>query len=181
MPGLIRNKALGLIETVGLVGAIEAADAAAKAADVVISAAEVIDPALVTLKIFGELGAVQAAVDAGSRAAQRVGQLLASHVIPNPDNELDIIMGGKYALPRPAPPRRSRTPARATRPSPPRLPERKLSRDTDKPDIENMSVTQLRQYARMIPNLAIKGREISRADRQTLLREIRTALERREG
>jgi microcompartment protein CcmL/EutN len=173
MPGLIKNKALGLIETVGLVGAIEACDAAAKAADVVISAAEVIDPAHVTLKIFGELGAVQAAVDTGSRAAERVGQLLAAHVIPNPDNDLDIIMGGKYM------PRSPNEPSQKTRSTSSKRPD---NSNFDRPEfggIDNMSVTQLRQYARTIPNLAIKGREISRADRETLLQEIRSALKNR--
>jgi len=179
MPGLISNKALGLIETVGLVGAIEACDAAAKAADVVISAAEVVDPAHVTLKIFGELGAVQAAVESGARAAEKVGQLLVAHVIPNPDDELDIIMGGEYIGRWPTTPLGDDSTCRpgikrfqgdgsvegaATAPS----------------DIDRMSVTQLRQYARTIPDLAIKGREISRADKQTLVREIRAALKRRD-
>ncbi|OGC93761.1 MAG: hypothetical protein A2W25_06505 [candidate division Zixibacteria bacterium RBG_16_53_22] len=171
MPGLISNKALGLIETVGLVGAIEACDAAAKAADVVISAAEVIDPAHVTLKIFGELGAVQAAVESGARAAASVGQLLAAHVIPNPDDELDIIMGGKYIRRWPTMPVADNT----SRPGADRNKEVRHAQE----DLDAMSVTQLRRYARTVPNLAIKGREISRADKQTLLREIRAALKRR--
>jgi microcompartment protein CcmL/EutN len=178
MNGLIKDKALGLIETVGLVGAIEACDAAAKAADVVISAAEVIDPAYVTLKIFGELGAVQSAVDSGARAAERVGQLLAAHVIPNPDDELDLIMGGRYI---------GRWPTRPVPGEPPRRPKiehtpRNISNaaKTGTPEnLDTMPVKKLRQFARTIPNLAIKGREISRADRETLLREIRAALKSR--
>lgn len=83
--------ALGLIETKGLIAAIEACDAAAKAAAVVISSAELTDAALVTVKIEGELGAVQAAVEAGTYAAQRVGEVLASHVIPRPDPGLEAI------------------------------------------------------------------------------------------
>ncbi|MDZ4722333.1 MAG: BMC domain-containing protein [candidate division Zixibacteria bacterium] len=83
--------ALGLIETKGLIAAIEACDAAAKAAAVVISAAELTDAALVTIKIEGELGAVQAAVEAGARAAAKVGEVIAAHVIPRPDDELAAI------------------------------------------------------------------------------------------
>src|SRR5512134_2987932 len=84
--------ALGLIETRGLVGAIEAADAAAKAAQVTITTVEVTVPALVTVKMEGELGAVQASVSAGAAAATRVGELVAAHVIPRPDDELDKIL-----------------------------------------------------------------------------------------
>jgi microcompartment protein CcmL/EutN len=173
MPGLIKDKALGLIETVGLVGAIEACDAAAKAADVVISAAEVIDPAHVTLKIFGELGAVQAAVESGARAAERVGQLLTAHVIPNPDSELDIIMGGRYLghTPDISASRKAGLPAGSGL---------DLNSAPPQAGLDAMSVTQLRQYARTVPGLAIKGREISRADKQILLREIRAALRKRD-
>ncbi len=84
--------ALGLIETNGLVAAIEACDAAAKAAGVVVAAAELTDAAYMTIKVEGELGAVQAAVEAGAAAAQRVGELVAIHVIPRPDDGLGPIM-----------------------------------------------------------------------------------------
>jgi microcompartment protein CcmL/EutN len=177
MRGLIKDKALGLIETVGLVGAIEACDAAAKAADVIIRAAEVIDPAHVTLQIFGELGAVQSAVDAGARAAERIGQLLAAHVIPNPDDELNIIMGGRYIGKWPDTPVTDDNRHSDVVPS-----SIARSGKNDKAltaDLDNMSVTQLRSYARNMTDLAIKGREISRSDKQTLLREIRAALRRR--
>lgn len=167
MPGLIKGKSLGLIETVGLVGAIEACDAAAKTADVIISAAEITDAALVSLKIWGELGAVQAAVQAGGQAAARVGQLLSAHVIPNPDDGLDVIMGNSFE---------SRTPIiKKNNDAPPRPSNKTLKANTQSRDIDKMPVTQLRRFARTIPNLAIKGREISRADRETLLREIRKA------
>ena len=170
MPGLIKDKALGLIETVGLVGAIEACDAAAKAADVVVSAFEVIDPALVTLKIFGELGAVQAAVAAGSDAATKVGQLLSSHIIANPDSGLEAIMRGPLRAVRP----KSPVPKRTTGSSAAKQSQAR----TDYPgetfaELEKMRVTELRRYARTVKGLSIKGREISRADRDTLLREIK--------
>lgn len=84
--------ALGLVETKGLVAAIEAADAMAKAADVKIIDKEKVTGALMIIKVFGETAAVKASVDAGSAAAQRVGELISSHVIPRPDDEIDKII-----------------------------------------------------------------------------------------
>ena len=81
-------KALGLIETRGLVGAIEAADAMLKAANVTLAGEERISAGLVTVKVLGDVAAVKAAVDAGAAAAQRVGQLISIHVIPQPDEQL---------------------------------------------------------------------------------------------
>ena len=170
MPGLIKDKALGLIETVGLVGAIEACDAAAKSADVIISSIDLTDPALVTLKIFGELGAVQAAVDAGSQAAERVGQLLSAHIIPNPDAGLDVIMSGPLPKQDKAPSNRKleRTAKNGE--------SNKQNGNINIAEIEKMKVSELRSYARTLNNLSIKGREISRADRDQLLHEIKKAL-----
>jgi microcompartment protein CcmL/EutN len=85
--------ALGLIETKGLIGAIEAADAMAKAANVKIINKEKSSAGLVTIKIEGEVAAVKAAVDAGAIAAQKVGQLVGAHVIPRPADEMDFIVG----------------------------------------------------------------------------------------
>lgn len=84
--------ALGLIETKGLIGAIEAADAMVKAANVEIIGKEKITAALITIKIVGEVAAVKAAVDAGAEAAKRVGELVSTHVIPKPDDEMDAIL-----------------------------------------------------------------------------------------
>ena len=84
--------ALGLIETRGLVGAIEAADAATKAADVKLVGRERADAGLMTIKLTGDVAAVRAAVDAGAAAAQRVGELVSSHVIPRPDNDVEILI-----------------------------------------------------------------------------------------
>lgn len=81
--------ALGLIETRGLVAAIEAADAAAKAATVTLVSAELLGGGIVTLRIRGDLGAVQAAVEAGAQAAKRIGEVLAVRVIPRPVKELE--------------------------------------------------------------------------------------------
>ncbi len=84
--------ALGLIETKGLIGAIEAADAMVKTANVRLVGKEKITAALITIKIIGEVAAVKSAVDAGSAAAQRVGQLISAHVIPRPDDQIQDII-----------------------------------------------------------------------------------------
>jgi microcompartment protein CcmL/EutN len=81
-------KALGLVETRGLVGAIEAADAMVKAANVILAGKEQISAGLVTVKVLGDVAAVRASVDAGAAAAQRVGELVSIHVIPQPDGQL---------------------------------------------------------------------------------------------
>lgn len=82
------SKALGMIETKGLIGSFEAADAMVKAANVEIVKQEMIDGGIVTVFISGDVGAVTAAVEAGEAAAARVGELLAAHVIPRPDDEV---------------------------------------------------------------------------------------------
>jgi len=81
--------ALGLVETKGLVGAIEAADAACKAAKVTLLGKEISGAALVTVMVRGEVGAVKAATEAGAAAAKRVGELVSVHVIPRPHANLE--------------------------------------------------------------------------------------------
>ncbi|MCH3971301.1 MAG: BMC domain-containing protein [Oscillospiraceae bacterium] len=83
------NEALGLVETKGLVGAIEAADAMVKAANVTITGYEKIGFGLVTVMIRGDVGAVKAATDAGATAARRVGEVISVHVIPRPHTEVE--------------------------------------------------------------------------------------------
>ena len=85
-------KALGLVETRGLVAAIEAADAMVKAANVTLVGKETTNPALITIKIVGETAAVRSAVDAGSAAAKRVGVLVSTHIIPQPDDQMIILL-----------------------------------------------------------------------------------------
>src|SRR3982750_2097274 len=87
-------EALGLIETKGLVGAVEAADAMVKTAKVTIQAKEYIGNGFVTVTCRGDVGAVKAATDAGAAAARRVGELVAVHVIPNPHEEVEKILPG---------------------------------------------------------------------------------------
>ncbi|MBC7333731.1 MAG: BMC domain-containing protein [Actinobacteria bacterium] len=86
------GEAIGLIETRGLVGSIEAADAMVKAANVTLVGQERIGGGLVTVIVKGDVGAVKAAVEAGAAAAKRVGELLSVHVIPRPHQELDLIL-----------------------------------------------------------------------------------------
>ena len=84
--------ALGMIETRGLIGSIEAADAMVKAADVTLIGKVHVGGGLVTVMVRGEVGAVKAAVDAGAAAAQRVGNLISQHVIPRPHVEVEGIL-----------------------------------------------------------------------------------------
>ena len=86
------NNALGLIETKGLVGAIEAADAMSKSANVVLVGYEKIGSGLVTVMVRGDVGAVKAATDAGSSAASKVGELVSVHVIPRPHSDVEKIL-----------------------------------------------------------------------------------------
>jgi len=86
------GEAIGMIETRGLVGSIEAADAMVKAANVTLMGEERIGGGFVTVIVKGDVGAVKAAVDAGAAAAKRVGELVSVHVIPRPHPELDMIL-----------------------------------------------------------------------------------------
>lgn len=148
--------ALGLVETRGLVAAIEAADAMLKAAHVRLLGTEVTPAALVTVKVEGETGAVRASVAAGAAAAEKVGQLIGTHVIPRPHTETYKILdvGGVADT--------------AQDVSPVRLPQAE--------ELESMAVRELRELARQIPGLGISGRDISRANKQQLLDELRLQL-----
>jgi ethanolamine utilization protein EutM len=84
--------ALGMIETRGLIGAIEAADAMVKAANVVLIGKEYIGAGFVTVLARGDVGAIKAATDAGAAAARRVGELVAVHVIPRPAADVDRVL-----------------------------------------------------------------------------------------
>jgi ethanolamine utilization protein EutM len=157
------RSALGLIETRGLVAAIEAADAAAKAADVRLTGVEIVVAALVTVKMEGQLGAVQASVAAGGAAAAKLGELVAAHVIPRPDDELDkILPDASYINPAAG----SSEPAR-------------LSVQIPADDVlEAMTVVDLRRLARLQESFPLAGREISRANKQELIGHLRTWRER---
>lgn len=86
------GNAIGMVETRGLVAAVEAADAMVKAAQVSLVARQLVGDGLVTVIIKGEVGAVKTAVEAGASAAQRVGELVSQHVIARPDNAIESVM-----------------------------------------------------------------------------------------
>ena len=86
------SEALGLIETKGLIGSIEAADAMVKAANVILIGKEYIGAGYVTVMVRGDVGAVKAATDAGAAVARRVGELVSVHVIPRPHAEVEKIL-----------------------------------------------------------------------------------------
>ena len=152
----MNEEALGLIETRGFVGVVEAADAAVKAASVQLAAFEQSTGGLVTIKLVGDVAAVQSAVEAGANAAQRVGELVSKHVIPRPHEEVwEVLLTGEGT---------------------PKTKMSDRSADTAGADaLESMSVVQLRRLARRTEGIGITGRQISRANKATLLRDIRSA------
>jgi microcompartment protein CcmL/EutN len=91
----MQKEALGMIETKGLVGAIEAADAMVKSANVYLVGYEKIGSGLVTVMVRGDVGAVKAATDAGAVAAEKVGEVMSVHVIPRPHTDVEKILPNK--------------------------------------------------------------------------------------
>lgn len=89
------KEALGMVETKGLIGAIESADAMVKAANVTLIGYEKIGSGLVTVMVRGDVGAVKAATDAGAAAAQKVGEVVSVHVIPRPHADVEKILPSK--------------------------------------------------------------------------------------
>ena len=144
--------AIGLIETRGLVGVIEAADAAVKSAPVELLGIKPIGGGLVSTHFRGEVAAVQVAVQAGVEAALKVSQVISHRVIPAPHLDVENLL-----LHQPQ------------APSPPAQPP---------PDeLEGLPVTRLRQLVRQLPDAQLKGRQVSRANKEALLRELRRASE----
>ena len=143
--------AYGMVETRGMVAAVEAADAMAKAAAVRLVRLEVTMAALVTVQVVGEVAAVRSAVDAGRAAAERVGEVVSAHVIPRPAEdvrtmqELDAEAPARLAAPAAIPPS----------------------------DLEKLTVKELRARARDVPGFPLQGREISRAGKKQLLDLLR--------
>ncbi|QTL98813.1 BMC domain-containing protein [Iocasia frigidifontis] len=88
----MQREALGLVETIGLVGSIEAADAMVKAANVKLVGYEKIGSGYVTVMVRGDVGATKAATDAGAAAAKKVGELVSVHVIPRPHTDISKIL-----------------------------------------------------------------------------------------
>ncbi len=143
------QKALGLVETRGLVAAIEAADAMTKAARVKLIGLEQTVAALITVQVVGETAAVRSAVDAGRAAAERVGELVATHVIPRPASDVERMQFDE----KPGLSGNASSPGEARA-------------------IEDMTVRELRALARRTLGLSIQGREIARANKEQLLRVL---------
>ena len=140
-----------MVETLGLVGALEAADAMVKAADVRLVQLEVTVAALVTVQVVGEVAAVKAAVEAGRAAAARVGKVVSVHVIPRPD---DAVRALQHL-------------------DDPQLPASSTAAGSGKAastkGLDQMTVRALRTLARKVPDFPLQGREIARATKQQLV------------
>lgn len=178
--------ALGLVETRGLVGAIEAADTMVKTANVVLIGKERTDPAMITVKIVGDTAAVRSAVEAGAAAAQRVGQLVSKHVIPRPAEGMEELIFAKGARTRgevedllgleEQDEDLDESEEEAVEEEPYEMPQG-LTPDQQKyfEHLNQMTVHELRSYARKAEGLSIFGRQISRANKKQLLEELMQA------
>ena len=179
-------KALGMIETRGLVASIEAADAMVKAANVTLQCKEHVGGGLVTVMVRGDVGAVKAATDAGAAAAERVGTLISVHVIPRPHEELEEVLGHtgpdepaptEPEPPAPVPPEGEAEPAEAE--EEPLDPE---EQETDSAEVEpasltteeleHMAVVKLRAVARQLGLTSMTRKEIRFAKKEELLAAI---------
>jgi microcompartment protein CcmL/EutN len=165
--------ALGMVETRGLIGSIEAADVMVKAANVALLGTEYIRDGLVTVEVVGEVAAVKAAVEAGAAAAQRVGHLVSTHIIPRPSDEIESILKQRGPTSPPAGPLRT-----DVQPDGPEGEEEEfdfVASDDDaeyRSQLDAMTVHQLRTLARNTEGLAIQGREISMANKDVLIHEL---------
>ena len=190
-------KALGMIETRGLVASIEAADAMVKAANVTLTCKEHVGGGLVTVMVRGDVGAVKAAVDAGAAAAERVGELISVHVIPRPHGELEGILSAPAPVtPTPEPPKGPEpekappkvAPAPATEPSvsqPAPAPESPAQEEAEGEEpsldladltdevLESMPVVKLRSAARNVGLTSMTRKEIRFAKKEELVAAIR--------
>jgi microcompartment protein CcmL/EutN len=193
--------ALGMIETKGLIGAIEAADAACKAAQVKLVSKERVGGALVNIKVVGEVAAVRSAIEAGAAAAQKVGGLVAFHIIPNPVEGLEPYI---FNLPsnnglaiEPEQGEISELQDEKPNIEPGKEDEEIVPDDSVEANeqeqismvysefegsddelltqLEGMTVPELRRMARGVEGLSIFGREISKANKEKLISEIMKA------
>lgn len=179
-------KALGMIETRGLVAAIEAADAMVKAANVDLQCKEHVGGGLVTVMVRGDVGAVKAATDAGAAAAERVGQLISVHVIPRPHGEVEGILGELDPNPEQPGPVPPPDPEPEPEPEPESEPEAAPSEEAtpvsfSDEELESLPVVKLRAVARQIGLTSMTKKEIRFAKREELLTAIRAFLNDRDN
>jgi microcompartment protein CcmL/EutN len=151
------GSALGLVETKGLIAGIEACDAMLKAANVRLVGIEQTVPALMTVKVVGETAAVRSSVEAGAAAAERVGTVISTHVIPRPSSGVAAAFIEDVAARPDAPPIAGAT--------------------ADDPDdsLDEHTVKELREMAREIEDFPLRGREISRATKDELIALLRAS------
>lgn len=152
------EEALGFVETRGLVAAIEACDAMLKSARVRLVQRQVVNPALITICVEGETAAVQAAVEAGARAAERVGRVLSVLVIPRPAPGVRELAGGLHREAWAAPAAEA-APELPSNPVLPGSPE----------ELQALPVRELRALARRLSGFPLGGRRISQSTREELL------------
>ena len=178
----MRNGALGLIETYGYTGAIEAADIAVKTACVELLGVEKVKGGLVTVHITGDVGAVKAAVDAGAAACGKLGALVGAHVIPRPDGSLQKILPMKKreeALP-PKAPSAERNPSQEkedfARPAQPEAPAPPDFKEQDEifrlKDFAAMKVVALRNHVRKLDGFPMPNKQIKYANKQQLMEAL---------
>ncbi|MCP4119910.1 MAG: BMC domain-containing protein [Desulfobacteraceae bacterium] len=187
----MEQKALGLVETLGLVPAIEGADAAVKSADVELTGLEMIGAGLVTIKIVGDISAVSSAVDAGKAAATRVGTVRSSTVIGRTGEGLETVLEPRPGPEKTAPVTEPETvtskapetktqevigkPLEAeTEPVIDKAPDKKaaVKKTVDRAALKNMSVVKLRQFARKLPGLPLAQKKIKYARKKELIEAI---------
>jgi len=194
-------QALGLIETKGLVAAIESADAMLKAAEVRLLEKTYVGGGLVTIMVCGDVGAVKAATDAGAAAAQRVGELLSVHVIPRPHQELNDVLISTTLLEQTEKPSTASEETAAEEPGIEEaeietkeaeaqpIAEKSVEEDLHKEAIDKLAfekglkeaisaldklkVVKLRNLAREYKDFGITGRMISKADKQMIIAEFK--------
>lgn len=199
-------EAVGMIETSGLIAAIEAADAMVKAANVTLINRTKVGGGLVVVVVTGDVGAVKAAVEAGTSAASRVGTVCSTHVIPRPINEIGVMLGqinrkkgAGVSIQQGTEKKAGDTPpplaegtgilpdeTAATLADEEKVPSEPLNNgemakteygDTIPTDYEKLKVTELRSLLRKVEGVPLSREEIKFANRETLIRVIRTILE----
>lgn len=155
MPVKVHRNALGMIETRGLIGMTEASDAMVKAAGVLMLGKEYVGGGYATVFCRGEVGAVKAALDAGAAAAKKVGDLVAVHIIAKPDDQIASILPDLEWV---------------------WIPSWRKTSALANFDPADLTVAEMRKLARELPRMELSGRDISKADRDTLIAAIRRAL-----
>jgi ethanolamine utilization protein EutM len=155
MAQTVYRNALGMIETRGLVAMTEAADAMIKASTVMLLAKEYVGGGNATVFCRGEVGAVKAALDAGALAAKRVGDLLTVHMIAKPDPQIESLLPTFDWV---------------------WIPPWRKTMTLQNFDPDQLTVVELRKLARDLPRMELSGRDISKADKETIVAAIQKAL-----